>query len=94
MTHQDGTVNLTNLPSDRTETYTVPAFLICAIEYGDYSGLTDDEVSALDNFLNSLEPGNRAHSYSDDTFFTARHDVDDILACDCVEMTVTWLYFD
>ena len=68
----------------RTEIYNyiVPNWAICALEYGDLSGLNDDEVIALDNFsaeLNKIPCKHYHISWSDDEpYFSHHNDIDNL----------------
>ena len=69
--------------------YVIPAHMLCAIEYGDTSGLSDDDEKALDEFVESLPKGNRVFSYGTISEFTASNDVLGRIGCDCVNATLT-----
>lgn len=94
MITQDGTVDLSKINPYDSVTYSVPSFLVCAFAYGDYTGLTDEEVQAVGRFIDKLPPGNTTLDFSFENYFDKWHDVDGIGACDCVEMTVTWITCD
>ena len=32
-------------------TYSIPEWAVCAIEYGDFSGLSEEEISLIEGFL-------------------------------------------
>ena len=61
-----------------TYVYTIPTWAICVIEYGDYSGLNDHDIKALESFLNTL-PINGHFSWPDDIdsekYFSYRNDI-------------------
>jgi len=69
--------------------YTIPAHMICAIEYGDTSGLSDSEEKALDKFIDSMPIGNRCLSFDLFSEFTNSNDVLGRIGCDCVSATLT-----
>lgn len=69
--------------------YTIPAHMLCAIEYGDTSGLSDEDEKALDKFLESLPKGNRVLSFEVFSEFTTSNDVLGRIGCDCVQATLT-----
>lgn len=71
--------------------YTIPAHMLCAIEYGDTSGLSDQDEKALDKFLESLPKGNRVLSFGTISEFTTSNDVLGYIGCDCVQATLTIL---
>lgn len=75
----------------KTETFTLPSFLLCALFYDDRSGLSDEDEAALDKFTDD----NLAHhkhffavSTGEDMGFMKYHDMKSygILACDCEEV--------
>ena len=74
----------------KQETYIIPSHYITALYYGDYSGLTDDEVTAFDTWLDKREPQFDIAHHSDDSFFAYRNDIDS-LGSDCHEVTLVWL---
>jgi len=59
---------------------------ITAIEYGDYSALTDNDIQQLEIFLESMPEGHKTYQYSDSTEF-AKDEVSGLMA-DCVECTI------
>ena len=63
--------------------------MICAIEYGDTSGLSDSDEKALDKFMESLPTGNRCLSFEVFSEFTSSNDVLGRIGCDCVSATLT-----
>ena len=69
-------------------TYTVPAFIIPYIYYGaDSAGdMTDQEIAAVDSFLekNGIQDG--AFDVSEDHFFTWRNDIFGAIGADCAEL--------
>jgi len=69
--------------------YTIPAYMLCAIEYGDTSGLSDSDEKALDDFLESLPKGDRVLSFGTISEFTTSNDVLGFIGCDCVHATLT-----
>lgn len=71
--------------------YIIPSHMLCAIEYGDYTGISDDDEIAIDRFLESLPKGNRILSYGTVSHFTHRNDVLGSIGCDCVDATLTVL---
>lgn len=83
--------------NDRWEKYEyiIPKHLICYLEYGDMSGLSDEDIKAADRFVDTLprdyfgSVGMFDYSDDRDTDFRTYHDVPDILACDCEKVTYT-----
>lgn len=63
--------------------YSIATHWVIAIEYGDYSGLEDDEIKTLEEFLEGLPRGYQAWQWSDDNQFS-RDAVSGLMA-DCVE---------
>ena len=67
-------------------TYKIPTFALCAIEYGDYSGLNDDDTKVIKNFLNQFKEGFIAdYKNIDDPDFCAFPDMD-FKACECIDV--------
>jgi hypothetical protein len=66
--------------------YTIPNHYICAILYGDISGLSDAEIERLDVFLDEVvETYGHAHfSCGEDLGFCRSNDIDRY-AGDCTE---------
>ena len=75
----------------KTETYTLPAFWACALFYGDYSGLEDEEIEAIEAWQSAAsgEGIGGALSVSESPEFTVWHDARPFfdLAADCLEYT-------
>ena len=69
--------------------YTIPAHMVCAIEYGDYDGLSKSEERALDEFIDSLPKGNRVLSFELFSQLAEANDVLGNLPCDCIQATLT-----
>lgn len=69
--------------------YTIPAYMVCAIEYGDTDGLSASDERALDEFMDSLPTGNRVLSFDVQSEFTYSNDVLGAIGCDCVQATLT-----
>lgn len=71
----------------KTETYELPAFWASALINGDWTGLEDEDESALKAWLEAFEPG-YCVDVSDEPFFKLRHDAwQYVLACDCLVYT-------
>ena len=64
-------------------TYTIAEHWVCAIENGDYTGLDDDEIPLLNEFLDSLPRNALGWDWSEETNFT--HDEISGLMAQCVE---------
>lgn len=58
---------------------------VCAIEYGDFSGITNNEQSEVENFLNNLPDGSM-FQYGEKSYFS-RDEISGLMA-DCIETTV------
>lgn len=69
--------------------YVIPAHMTVAIEYGDTSGLSEEDEAALDKFLDSLPKGNKVLSYGTLSEFTTENDILGRIGCDCVIVTLT-----
>jgi hypothetical protein len=48
-----------------TYEYKIPTWAICALEYGDYSGLDDNDIKAVESFIADL-PGSGHYAWPDD----------------------------
>ena len=74
-----------------TETieYTVPVWAICAIEYGDLSGLSTEDITKLDLFMDDLPRRIVGIEYSEEPEFKTSNDICS-LGADCVKATVTY----
>ena len=74
-----------------TETikYTVPTWAITAIEYGELDGLSTDDITKLDSFMDDLPKRILGIDYSYEPFFATRNDICN-LGADCVTATVTY----
>ena len=68
------------------DTFSISPHWITAIEYNDTSGLSDEEETMLNNWLDNLPEGYKSWQYSDDTCF-AKDDISKLMA-DCVEATL------
>ena len=67
--------------------YSVPVWAICAIEYGDLSGLEPEDVTNLDEFMDRLPKRIYGIEYGDEPSFTHSNDIHN-LGDDCVSMKV------
>ena len=65
------------------DTFSIAEHWVTAIEYGDYSGLTDDDEKELEQFLSTLPCGPVSWSWSHDTEFSK--DAVSGLMANCVE---------
>lgn len=65
--------------------FIIPVWAVCAIEYGDFSGLTDEEEAQIEKFLNKNALFNAAFEYGDETFFTYYNDICSKYGADCIE---------
>jgi hypothetical protein len=57
--------------------FTIPEWAVTALEYGDFSGLTDDEEEDLENFTDQeLIPLGAGHwEWGDESYFARENDV-------------------
>ena len=75
----------------KTETYELPAFWASALINDDWTGLEDEDESALKAWLEAFEPG-YCIDVSDEPFFTKWHDAQEyVLACDGLVYTFQFL---
>lgn len=65
------------------DTYTIAEHWVCAIEYGDTTGLTDEEEAELNQWLVALPAGPLCWSWSESSEF-ARDAVSGLMA-NCLE---------
>ena len=73
----------------KTTTYTLPAHWAPALINADESGLSDDEIQAMNDWLESTSPGH-CLDCSGDPEFTPYHDASEfVLVCDCLTYTFT-----
>ena len=72
-------------------TFTIPAWAVCAIEYGDFSGLSDTDESQVNEFTEMLNErfGHRLFSieYGQEVYFRNFNDFHN-LGDDCVDCKV------
>jgi hypothetical protein len=64
-----------------TYEYKIPTWAVIALEYGDYSGLEDDDIAAIESFVSEL-PRNPSgsvgiFSWPDESYFSWSNDVSD-----------------
>lgn len=69
-------------------TYKIPTFAICAIEYNDFSGLSDDDEKAIKNFLDGFSGGFIADwsQNIDNPYFSAYNDIFGCSGCEVVDV--------
>ena len=67
--------------------YVIPSWAVCAIEYGDLSGLSTDDVTRLDAFMDTLPRRIFSIEYGDEPSFRNFNDIHN-LGDDCVSMRV------
>lgn len=75
-----------------TKLFTLPQHWACALINDDRSGLSDEEETALDAFIDEMIKGYGkcwAIDCSEETSFSPWHDAQPygVLACDCVDVT-------
>ena len=69
--------------------YRVPVWAVCAIEYGDLSGLEPEDVTNLDVFMDSMPKRILGIEYGEESSFYPSNDIHN-LGDDCVSATVTF----
>ena len=74
------------------DVFSIDPHFITAIEYGDYSGLTDQDIKKLESFLANLPTGVKYWQYSDDKKF-CKCDITRLMA-DCVEAKLSMNHSD
>lgn len=71
----------------KTTDYTLPAHWASALINADESGMADDEIQALDDWIDAFQPG-ACVDCSGTLEFTAFHDASEfVLACECLTFT-------
>lgn len=77
----------------KQEFYQLPEYAVCYLEYGDDSGLSEEDVRNIDAWRDSLEcdesPYSPSFDYGENRYFTSYPAFG--LPCDCIDLTVTWL---
>jgi len=61
-------------------------YAICAIEYGDFSGVSDEDQENIEAWLADMPEGYKTFQYSDNTEF-ASDEISGLMA-DCVEYKI------
>jgi hypothetical protein len=51
--------------------YRIPVYAVCAIEYGDYSGLDDEDEKAVKKFLDDEFPHGYVVQWQDSSYFSS-----------------------
>jgi hypothetical protein len=74
------------LAMELQNTYMVCSAYLCALWYGDYSGLSDDEEQQVNDFVESLPASHTLDAAGEGTEF-ARDEITGLMA-DCVELNV------
>ena len=67
--------------------FTVPTWAVCPIEYGEFDGLSDDDIERLNGFTDSLPANYFSVEYGEEISFRNFNDVHN-LGDDCVNMRV------
>ena len=73
----------------KTYTCNIPAWSVCYLEYGEMDNLSEEDISMIDEWLETLENNgftNPVFSFGDDNGFHMFPEFG--LGCDCVECTV------
>ena len=71
---------------EKLHTLEVPEWAVCAIEYGDFSGLTEDEIGLVQHFIDT-EIAGQDWEWGAETGFARRNDLGG-LACNVVELNI------
>ncbi len=61
----------------KTETYTLPKYYACYLMYGDFSGLTEDEIKQIDRFVEREKLGWLVN-ISEESYFKHFNDLDNL----------------
>ena len=72
-----------------TITYRVPTWAITAIEYGELDGLSTEDITKLDAFMDDLPKRILGIDYGEEPSFYLRNDICN-LGADCVTATVCY----
>lgn len=64
-------------------TLSIPEWAVCAIEYGDYSGLSDSDIEALEGFFADFPCDRFTIQWGSDRFFTNNPAFG--LPCECID---------
>lgn len=51
-------------------TFSIPSWAVCAIEYGDYSGLSDDEIRQIEDFFEDFPCDKFTIQWGEDEYFS------------------------
>lgn len=71
---------------EKLNTLEVPEWAVSAIEYGDFSGLTEDEIGLVQHFIKT-EIADQAWEWGSEVGFTRRNDLGGP-ACDVIELHI------
>ena len=66
------------------DSFSIAQHYNCAIEYGDFSGLSENDDVLITDFLENLPTGSKTWQFSDDTEF-CKDDISGLMA-DCLEV--------
>ncbi len=62
-----------------TYEFKIPTWAVCPLEYGDYSGLTDEDISDLESFIESLPRDSNGcighFIWPDESYFSHDNDI-------------------
>jgi hypothetical protein len=70
------------------KTYIIPVWAICAIAYGDYTGLSKYDIIGLDAFLESLDEDG-FWSWGKDEYFSRENDINSL---GCTVVDAAWIF--
>ena len=81
--------------------FVIPTWAICYLEYGDGSGLEDEDIKKVDEFLDQLNQIGIDNDYQgyhfawpetdEDSYFAARNDINGYLGATVVDAKVMFL---
>ena len=74
----------------KQENHIIPVKYISALYYEDYSGLTEDDTTALDNWLDTFESRFDLSHHYDEPFFSPKNAITNDSRMLCCEITLTW----
>jgi hypothetical protein len=68
------------------DTLSIPEWAVCAIEYGDFSGLSDEEESLINGFFEDFPLSRFTIQWGNDRFFSNNPAFG--LPCTCIEAEI------
>jgi len=65
-----------------TYEFKIPSWAVCPLKYGDYSGLNDEDIAAIERFVSDLprdKSGSCGHfSWGDESYYSHDNDVNNL----------------